>query len=57
MALSDGKTTRAQKFNFRGDREWVRYRSSQAALNMIRKYLVELQESGTFTTTAQDAEH
>ncbi len=57
MALSDGKTTLAKKFNFRGDREWVRYRSSQAALNMIRKYLVKLQGSGTFTAPAQDAEH
>lgn len=41
MALSGGKTTTAQKFNFRGDREWVRYRASQAALNMIREYLLE----------------
>lgn len=42
MALSDGKTTTARKFNFRGDREWIRYRASQAALNMIREYLLGL---------------
>ncbi len=42
MAISDGETTVARRFNFRGEREWVRYRASQAALNMIREYLLEV---------------
>lgn len=42
MAISDGETTVARRFNFRGEREWVRYRVSQAALNMIREYLLEV---------------
>lgn len=46
MALSDGETTVVEKFNFRGEREWVRYRASQAALNMIREYLLEIPEGG-----------
>ncbi len=41
MALSDGERTVARRFNFRGDREWVRYRASQAALNMLRECLLE----------------
>jgi len=45
MALSDGEKTVARKFNFRGDREWVRYRASQAALNMVREYLLEAASS------------
>ncbi len=44
MALSDGKRTLTKKFNFRGDREMVRYRASQAALNMVREYLLEFAE-------------
>lgn len=43
MALADGRTTIARKFNFRGDREWIRYRASQAALNMIRDYLLKVE--------------
>jgi nicotinamide-nucleotide amidase len=46
MALSDGKSTESRKFNFRGDREWIRYRASQAALNMIREYLLGNRERG-----------
>jgi len=42
MAISDGHTTQARKFYFRGEREWVRYRASQAALNMIREYLLQV---------------
>jgi len=41
MALSDGEKTTARKFNFRRDRERVRYRASQAALNLVREYLLE----------------
>ncbi len=41
MALSDGERTVARRFNFRGDREPVRYRASQAALNMLRECLLE----------------
>ena len=41
MALSDGERTVARRFNFRGDRERVRYRASQAALNMLRECLLE----------------
>ena len=47
MAISDGKKTVARKFNFRGDREWVRYRASQAALNMIRECLLKAAEGNS----------
>ncbi len=40
MALSNGDRTFVKKYNFRGDREWIRYRASQAALNMVREYLL-----------------
>jgi len=46
MALSDGKKTVSRKFNFRGDRELVRYHASQAALNMVREYLLGIAEVG-----------
>jgi len=42
MALCDGKNTAVKKFNFHGDREMVKFRSSQAALDMIRRYLIAL---------------
>ncbi len=54
MAISDGEKTRARKFNFRGDREWVRYRASQAALNMIRERLLELAESEAHSPDAAE---
>jgi nicotinamide-nucleotide amidase len=54
MALSDGQKSVAKKFNFRGDREWVRYRSSQAALNMIRKHLLQI--GGAASTPSPAAE-
>jgi len=47
MALSDGKKTLSRRFNFRGDREWVRYRASQAALNMVREYLLQAGENSS----------
>jgi competence/damage-inducible protein CinA-like protein len=42
MALSDGESTTVKKNNFRGDREMVKFRSSQVALDMIRRYLLSL---------------
>ena len=42
MALSDRETTIVKKNNFRGDREMVKFRSSQVALDMVRLYLLSL---------------
>ncbi len=39
IALSSARKTRCQKFHFHGDREAVRLRASQAALDMLRRYL------------------
>ncbi len=40
IALADRKKSRVEKFIFSGDREINRLRASQAALNMIRLYLL-----------------
>jgi len=40
IAFSDGEETFSKKFSFVGDREMVKFRSSQAALEMIRRYLL-----------------
>lgn len=41
MAIADRRKTRVAKHLLRGDREHIRYRASQVALNMIRECLLE----------------
>ena len=45
IALSDSRKTTCKKFNFPGDREVVKFRSSQVALNMVRRYILTLNNS------------
>ncbi len=40
IALADKNKTFCEKFNFPGDREMVKFRSSQAALEIIRRYVL-----------------
>lgn len=39
LALSSPKDTRCQRFVFSGERKLIKWKSSQAALNMLREYL------------------
>ncbi len=39
MALSSSKDIRCQRFVFSGERKLIKWKSSQAALNMLREYL------------------
>lgn len=40
IALADKNETFCEKFNFPGDREMVKFRSSQAALEIVRQYML-----------------
>lgn len=41
VALADGKTTASCEFKFTGNREEIKTKTSQAALNIVRKYLLD----------------